>query len=657
MPRERSNAISEKRAPFVGANPSKKPRIGAHRSKIQIGGHRTQQILDMQSMIGNQATQKLLSDSKYETEQNLPQGYTGTGAYNSGGYQSNYTGNYQSNYSSDNDYTSESKYEPPKYESAKYEPPKYEPPKYEPPKKGSYESGSKSNYVPNNSQPESKGYKSDNDTDDLEDEEFEKYLYESEKKRRLKKAGKSKSPQVNLAPTESEPVAAVTGNRSMEQLASVQTDALPTGEGSQDAPGQSLSPADLTLGFDITHNKETEFDKKLVPEGRVRGVDLDSTTFYANESQRKAYHRGFDSEGKMVNKSDGSSLGTIGAYAAATRGAKADRHIFTMDSQGEFHSTDAVKENLDRSKQIRNQRKQDLKNLRHDPEKQEKLRNMQLPSMERMHHSSFKAGEDVAGAGELQVRDGQVELVSDASGHYQPGSKQMIQTVQHLARNNVPIEQLGVEFIGKPEYEYETDRQTGKALIDKKTGKKVNKLDADGNKVKKVDRDGLQTITSNMQASAIELLGYAGYAPDAAEERMRDMHDKKNEMLGELLTKAKRVEPIAYSYRDDVQSKHGSLMKELLSKRKKIEPIAEYQEEKYFGANKLEELAEKPQAAMRNAYSSNNYTPSKLDDDSEKYGSDYNDEESEDELYDDYNNEPAIDRGYNDELLAPSNRR
>uniref|UniRef100_UPI00370464B2 hypothetical protein n=2 Tax=unclassified Cohnella TaxID=2636738 RepID=UPI00370464B2 len=60
MPRERSNAVSSKNAPFTGAKPSKKPIIGSHRTKSLIGGHRTQQVLDMQGMIGNQATQKFV---------------------------------------------------------------------------------------------------------------------------------------------------------------------------------------------------------------------------------------------------------------------------------------------------------------------------------------------------------------------------------------------------------------------------------------------------------------------------------------------------------------------------------------------------------------------------------------------------------------------
>ncbi|THF77589.1 hypothetical protein [Cohnella fermenti] len=340
--------------------------------------------------------------------------------------------------------------------------------------------------------------------------------------------------------------------------------------------------------FEMVSNREEKMDKRLLPKGKLLGVELNSKTLYANDKERAGYERTFNGGGKMMNRSDGKTTDTIGALQSATKGAKADRHIFTMDQKGKFYSTDSVKENLARSKQIHDQRKQDLKDLQNDPEKREKLRNMQLPHMKRIHHSTFGAGADVAGAGELQVRDGQVELVSDASGHYKPGAKQMIQTVQQLGRNNVPLEQLGVEFIGKPEFEYETDYSTGKTLIDKATGKKVIKRDADDNLVVKKDRDGLQSNTNNIQASALELLSYANYAPDAAEERIRDMHGKKNDVLSHLLLKTKRIEPIAYDYAKEMQANQPRLMSEPNKEKPQVEVVPAQEEEQYFGTVPLE---------------------------------------------------------------------
>ncbi|RIE05065.1 hypothetical protein D3H35_02740 [Cohnella faecalis] len=612
-------------------------------------------------MVGNQATQELLLNSARGTEQELPKPQFSTDAYSSNGYTpfkddvpENY--NYESDNMDGNTTTSL-----PKTISRGYTPFKHDVPE-----DYNYESESDSGQLFNiagsaepsapQSQPESdkggeaasqplktisKGYtpfKHDVPEDyattppktismgytPFKQDVPEDYNYESESDIEIESDSKKES--------DSE-IDSESG-----QLSKVSGAAEPSASGSN-------LPRISDKGFYMESNKEAKFDKKLLHQGAISGVDLDSTTFYANESQRASYSRSFDSTGKMVNKTDSKAVNTIGADRSATKGAKADRHIFTMDGQGEFHSTDAVKENRDRSKQIRNQRKQDLKGLQSDPENQEKLRNMELPAMERFHHSSFNAGGDIAGAGELQVRDGQVELVSDASGHYKPGSRQMIQTVQQLEKNKVPIEQLGVEFIGKPEFEYETDLKTGEHRVDEATGKKVHRLDAEGKKVKKLDQYGLQSVSKNMQASAMELLGYADHSPDAAEERMRDMHGKKNAMLEELLGKVKPVEPINYNYRDDVQSNHANLMRELRSKRAKIAPISGIQEEKYFGANKREEIIKKTEEVESGGYTSNDV----------KYRQDediYNDDKYDGDKYgyDSANDigEKPIDRGYTD---------
>ncbi len=51
----------------------------------------------------------------------------------------------------------------------------------------------------------------------------------------------------------------------------------------------------------------------------------------------------------------------------------------------------------------------------------------------RVHHSSFTAGEAVAGAGELKVdKQGVLKEISDRSGHYKPGEEQTKQTLEHL---------------------------------------------------------------------------------------------------------------------------------------------------------------------------------------------------------------------------------
>ncbi len=242
------------------------------------------------------------------------------------------------------------------------------------------------------------------------------------------------------------------------------------------------------FGFDESEEKESEdsgpkFDMKSMVSGMTSfdtsvqrpnphmKTSLPSKTFYADtDEKREPYARKFDEQGKMRN-ADGSALNTIGADRPAAIGAKGDRHIFAMDGQGQIYTADAIKENVERGK---------------------KAQESGESTQERFHHSSFLGGEDVAGAGEMQVRDGQVELVSDTSGHYRPGSKQMMQAVQQLEKNNVPVEQLGVEFVGKSQ---------GQGAL---------------------------------QASAVELLGYQNHSPETAESQMRAMHGKKDQVLGEI---------------------------------------------------------------------------------------------------------------------------
>ncbi|QJD87073.1 hypothetical protein [Cohnella herbarum] len=123
----------------------------------------------------------------------------------------------------------------------------------------------------------------------------------------------------------------------------------------------------------------------------------------------------------------------------------------------------------------------------------------------------------------MQVRDGQVALVSDASGHYQPGSKQMMQTVQELERKKVAMERLGVEFVGKREdKEDEEDEEDENGYL---------QLDEEDNPLKQ------DQPNKNMQVSALELLGYANHSPHTAEAQMRKSHAKKNEFYNSYLVR------------------------------------------------------------------------------------------------------------------------
>lgn len=69
--------------------------------------------------------------------------------------------------------------------------------------------------------------------------------------------------------------------------------------------------------------------------------------------------------------------------------------------------------------------------------------NYQVPGF--FHHSSFLAGRPVAGAGELEVVDGQLRVISDSSGHYLPSRFYTQQTVNYFRSLGIHIDDSQVE--------------------------------------------------------------------------------------------------------------------------------------------------------------------------------------------------------------------
>ena len=50
----------------------------------------------------------------------------------------------------------------------------------------------------------------------------------------------------------------------------------------------------------------------------------------------------------------------------------------------------------------------------------------------RFHHSSFLAGGDVAGAGEIKVNNGRLTGITNKSGHYRPGPEYLVQVLKEF---------------------------------------------------------------------------------------------------------------------------------------------------------------------------------------------------------------------------------
>jgi hypothetical protein len=62
------------------------------------------------------------------------------------------------------------------------------------------------------------------------------------------------------------------------------------------------------------------------------------------------------------------------------------------------------------------------------------------------HHSSFFAGGDVAAAGELVVKDGKIEIVTDRSGHYLPSRSRTQQMLHQLASQGIDMRDVIVDL-------------------------------------------------------------------------------------------------------------------------------------------------------------------------------------------------------------------
>jgi hypothetical protein len=61
------------------------------------------------------------------------------------------------------------------------------------------------------------------------------------------------------------------------------------------------------------------------------------------------------------------------------------------------------------------------------------------------------AGGDVAAAGEMLVRDGTIEILTDRSGHYAPGRLQTQQVLDQLESQGIIIDPINIHLIAPPE--------------------------------------------------------------------------------------------------------------------------------------------------------------------------------------------------------------
>jgi len=65
------------------------------------------------------------------------------------------------------------------------------------------------------------------------------------------------------------------------------------------------------------------------------------------------------------------------------------------------------------------------------------------------HHSSFLAGMPTAGAGELKVDSGTLQVITNKSGHYKPGRAQMINVLKQLKERGVGLTGVRLDLVSE----------------------------------------------------------------------------------------------------------------------------------------------------------------------------------------------------------------
>lgn len=126
--------------------------------------------------------------------------------------------------------------------------------------------------------------------------------------------------------------------------------------------------------------------------GEQHGGVFDTPVRYLDEVEREDYKLHVDDDG-LMRTSSGRLFDTT--HAGSLWHPQGGRAIFVMDQHGDIFAS------------------------KHQIEG-------------RFHHSSFLGGEPVGAAGELGVKDGKVQLISNNSGHYQPTKTNTYDFIKHL---------------------------------------------------------------------------------------------------------------------------------------------------------------------------------------------------------------------------------
>lgn len=178
-------------------------------------------------------------------------------------------------------------------------------------------------------------------------------------------------------------------------------------------PTTPVSP--VTFGTGTTGPLSTipmlgKYDGEHVPGNKIwegwRADGSDGVVRYLTPEESAARRLTVGSDGKLYDAS-GKLFDTSRISA---HNASPGRAIFVMDQHGNIYTS---------------------------------LGNEARPS--HFHHSSLLGGRDVAMAGEIEVRNGQLKFINNQSGHYQPPNNLLAQAETHLKAQGLDFSQATVE--------------------------------------------------------------------------------------------------------------------------------------------------------------------------------------------------------------------
>jgi hypothetical protein len=168
-----------------------------------------------------------------------------------------------------------------------------------------------------------------------------------------------------------------------------------------------------------------------------------TTRYMETEEERTPYKVSVGEGGKLFQ--GGQLLDTeAGSARTGIRAAgSAGGHLYAMSPQGQIYSADMASEWEKGGMQGPAATVKKVKGTYQSADP-----GAESAEATTFHHSSFLAGGDVAGAGEIRAHEGILSMISNASGHYRPGPEYVMQTLNQLEAGGAATDQARVRLMG-----------------------------------------------------------------------------------------------------------------------------------------------------------------------------------------------------------------